>query len=361
MSPKSAEPTHRFLRACQSLAVDQTPVWLMRQAGRYLPEYRRIRQQAGDFLTLCKNPELATEVTLQPVYRFDMDAAILFSDILVVPEAMGMQLTFGDGEGPLLTPAVRQPSDLNRLRGVEPENQLHYVLQTVRMIRHALDDKVPLIGFSGSPWTLATYMVEGGSSKSFRHVKGMLFDQPALLQQLLDQLSDVVACYLNAQIEQGVQAIQIFDTWGGVLGPREFDEFSLRSMQRVIGQLRREGTDGQRVPIILFAKGCGSQLEQMLESGCDVLGLDWTTDLGLARQRVGGRVALQGNLDPAVLYASPERLRQEVQRLLQAYGPHPGHIFNLGHGMAPDMEPEQVTALVAAVREESRRLLAGQA
>ncbi|MEO5363301.1 MAG: uroporphyrinogen decarboxylase [Magnetococcus sp. DMHC-8] len=352
----SAEPTHRFLRACQRLPVEQTPVWLMRQAGRYLPEYMKIRQQAGDFLTLCKHPELATEVTLQPVYRFGVDAAILFSDILVVPEAMGMQLTFGSGEGPILEPVLRCAADLDRLTTVDPEQQLGYVLQTVALIRRELGGKVPLIGFSGSPWTLATYMVEGGSSKTFRHVKGMLFDQPALLQQLLDRLADVVADYLNAQIAHGVQAVQIFDTWGGVLGPREFMEFSLRSMQRVIRQLQRVGPGGP-VPVILFAKGCGAQLEAMVESGCEVIGLDWTTDLGLARQRVQGRVALQGNLDPAVLYATPERIRQEVRRLLQAYGPHPGHIFNLGHGMAQDMDPERVVDLIAAVQEESRIIL----
>ncbi|MEO5349123.1 MAG: uroporphyrinogen decarboxylase [Magnetococcus sp. YQC-3] len=351
------EPTHRFLRACQRLPVDQTPVWLMRQAGRYLPEYMKVRQQAGDFLTLCKSPELATEVTLQPVCRFGLDAAILFSDILVIPEAMGMTLTFTTGEGPLLEPVLRHPADLDRLTTVEPEDQLGYVLQAVTSIRRALADKTPLIGFSGSPWTLATYMVEGGSSKTFRHIKGMLFDQPAILQQLLDRLSDVVADYLNAQIKHGVQAVQIFDTWGGVLGPREFVEFSLRSMRRLIGQLHRQGPDGHPVPVILFAKGCGAQLEIMADSGCDVVGLDWTTDLGLARQRVKGRVALQGNLDPAVLYASPERIRQEVRRLLHDYGPHPGHIFNLGHGMAQDMDPERVASLVAAVQEESRLLL----
>ncbi len=351
------EPTHRFLRACQRLPVEQTPIWLMRQAGRYLPEYMKVRQQAGDFLTLCKNPELATEVTLQPVCRFGVDAAILFSDILVIPEAMGMGLTFGSGEGPILEPVLRSAADLDRLTPVEPEDQLGYVLQTVTLIRRALNEKTPLIGFSGSPWTLATYMVEGGSSKTFRYIKGMLFDQPAVLHRLLDRLSGVVADYLNAQIAHGAQAVQIFDTWGGVLGPQEFMEFSLRSMQQVIQRLHRVGPDGQKVPVILFSKGCGAQLEAMVESGCDVVGLDWTTDLGLARQRVQGRVALQGNLDPAVLYAAPERVRQAVRQLLQAYGPHPGHIFNLGHGMAQDMDPERVVDLVAAVQEESRIIL----
>ncbi len=356
----TTESPHRFLRACHRLPVDQTPVWLMRQAGRYLPEYMKIRQKAGDFLSLCKNPELATEVTLQPVCRFDLDAAILFSDILVVPEAMGMNLHFSVGEGPILEPVLRHPADLDRLRRVDPEDQLGYVMQAVDSIRNGLDDKIPLIGFSGSPWTLATYMVEGGSSKTFSYIKGMMFDQPQLLQQLLDKLSDVVADYLNAQIAHGVQAVQIFDTWGGVLGPREFGEFSLRSMQNIIQKLHRVGPKGHPVPVILFAKGCGSHLELMAASGCDVVGLDWTTDLGLARERVGGRVALQGNLDPAVLYASPERIRQEVRQLLHAYGPYPGHIFNLGHGMAQDMDPERVVDLVSAVREESRLLFGGQ-
>lgn len=355
------EPTHRFLRACLCLPVDQTPIWIMRQAGRYLPEYMKIRQQAGNFLALCKNPALATEVTLQPIRRFGLDAAILFSDILVVPEAMGMALKFSTGDGPLLEPVLRRTEDVQRLADVNPEEKLSYVLETVVAIRQALNGHIPLIGFSGSPWTLATYMIEGGSSKTFSNIKGMLFDQPHILQQLLDRLSDVVARYLNAQIHHGVQAVQIFDTWGGVLGPREYMEFSLRSMQRVIEQLDRTGPDGMPVPVILFSKGCGIHLESMAKSGCHVVGLDWTTDLGLARQRVKGRVALQGNMDPAVLYAAPERIQQEVRQLLHAYGPYSGHIFNLGHGMAPDMDPDRVTALVTAVREESRSLLRSQA
>lgn len=351
------EPTHRFLRACLRLPVDQTPIWIMRQAGRYLPEYMKIRQHAGNFLALCKNPELATEVTLQPIRRFGLDAAILFSDILVVPEAMGMTLTFSTGDGPLLEPVLRSLEDVQRLIDVEPEEKLGYVLQTVTSIRQALKEQTPLIGFSGSPWTLATYMVEGGSSKTFRHIKGMLFDQPEVLQQLLDRLSDVVANYLNAQIRHGVQAVQIFDTWGGALGSKEYLEFSLRSMKRIIEQLQRVGPDGIAVPVIVFSKGCGAQLEAIAESGCDVVGLDWTTDLSLARQRVKGRVALQGNMDPAVLYASPERIYQEARKVLHDYGPNPGHVFNLGHGMAPDMDPERLTALVTAVQKESRHLL----
>ena len=354
------EPTHRFLRACLRLPVDQTPLWIMRQAGRYLPEYMKIRQEAGNFLALCKNPELATEVTLQPLRRFGLDAAILFSDILVIPEAMGMDLTFGTGEGPLLKPPLRHARDMERLTDVDTEEKLGYVMQTIKSIRLALNEKTPLIGFSGSPWTLATYMVEGGSSKTFSHIKGMLFDEPTVLQKLLDRLSDAVADYLNAQIRHGVQAVQIFDTWGGVLGPQEYMEFSLRSMKRIIQRLHRVGPDGMPVPVILFSKGCGTHLESMAQSGCDVVGLDWTTDLGLARRRVNGQVALQGNMDPAVLYASPERIHQEVRRLLYDYGHHTGHVFNLGHGMAPDMDPDRVTALVAAVQEESRALLQSQ-
>ena len=353
----ATEPTHRFLRACLRLPVDQTPVWIMRQAGRYLPEYRKIRKKAGNFLDLCKNPELATEVTLQPLRRFDLDAAILFSDILVIPEAMGMNLSFSTGEGPLLEPVLRQSKDVKRLLDVDPEEKLDYVMQTITAIQHALKGQTPLIGFSGSPWTLATYMIEGGSSKVFSNIKGMLFDKPKILNMLLDRLSDTVAQYLNAQIRHGVQAVQIFDTWGGLLGPREYHEFSLRSMQRVMDQLQRIGPDGQVVPVILFSKGCGSLLESIATSGCDVVGLDWTTDLKLARQRVKGKAALQGNMDPAILYASPKKIQKEVRRLLQEYGPNPGHIFNLGHGMAPDMDPDRLAALVNAVAEESRSIL----
>lgn len=350
------EPKHRFLRACFSLPVDQTPVWIMRQAGRYLPEYLKVRAKAGDFLDLCKNPQLATEVTLQPLRRFKLDAAILFSDILVIPEAMGMNLTFNTGEGPVLDNPLRHESDIKRLILPDPEEKLDYVLKTVTSIRKALENKTPLIGFSGSPWTLATYMVEGGSSKTFSKIKGLMFDRPDVLNQLLDLLSDSVALYLNAQIKNGVQAVQLFDTWGGVLGPQEFLDFSLRSMKRIIQQLDRVGPDGQKIPLILFAKGCGAHLTSMAESGCDVVGLDWTTDLGQARRHVNGRVALQGNMDPAVLYAQPERIRQEVSRLIHAYGPNTGHIFNLGHGMAPDMDPDRLQTLVSEVGQQSRLL-----
>ncbi|MBF0342421.1 MAG: uroporphyrinogen decarboxylase [Magnetococcales bacterium] len=344
------EPSHRFLRACLRLPVDRPPIWIMRQAGRYLPEYMEVRRQAGDFLSLCKNPALATRVTLQPLERFGLDAAILFSDILVIPEAMGMNLSFGTGEGPILDPPVQSPLDLQGLRQPDPEKDLGYVMATVETIREQLADRVPLIGFSGSPWTLATYMVEGGSSKTFSRVKGMLHDRPELLRGLLDRLVEAVTAYLNAQIRHGVQAVQIFDTWGGVLGHDEFLEFSLESMRRIVQGLDRNGPDGNRVPVILFAKGCGHHLEAMAGSGCDVVGLDWTTRIGQARERVAGRVALQGNMDPAVLYASPERIRAEAERILTDYGPHPGHVFNLGHGIAPDCEPHKVAALVEAVQ-----------
>ncbi|MBF0154021.1 MAG: uroporphyrinogen decarboxylase [Magnetococcales bacterium] len=353
-------PTHPFLRASLRLPTDRTPLWIMRQAGRYLPEYRKTRAKAGNFLALCKNPELAMEVTLQPLQRFDLDAAILFSDILVVPEAMGMSLRFSEGEGPLLDPVIRQTNDLKILQPVEPEVHLNYVMQTIQGLRQELADRVPLIGFSGSPWTLATYMVEGGSSKNFSAVKGMMYDDPQTMNRLLDLLSDGVTDYLNAQIRHGVQAIQIFDTWGGILSPRDFREFSLRSMKRILDRLERIGPDGQSVPVILFAKGCGAHLEEMAATGCDVLGLDWTTDLVQARDRVGDRVALQGNMDPAVLYAGPERIRKEVCDLLRGFGSHPGHIFNLGHGMAPDMNPEHVAVLVETVRNESQRIHQGK-
>ncbi|MBF0439795.1 MAG: uroporphyrinogen decarboxylase [Magnetococcales bacterium] len=344
------QPRHRFLQACLGLPTDRTPIWIMRQAGRYLPEYMAVRQQAGHFLALCKNPELAAQVTLQPLERFNLDAAILFSDILVIPEAMGMPLRFGTGEGPILEPPIRNASDVAKLLRPDPEKSLDYVMQTIKTIKNLLADKTPLIGFSGSPWTLATYMVEGGSSKTFSNVKGMLYDRPDLLKTLLDRLVEAVTDYLNAQIRHGVQAVQIFDTWGGILGHDEFLEFSLESMQKIIAGLNRIGPDGQTVPVILFAKGCGVHLERMAATGCDVVGLDWTTNLGEARKRVNGRVALQGNMDPAVLYASPEKIQQEVERLLCAYGPHPGHIFNLGHGIAPDCDPAKVAVLAAAVQ-----------
>lgn len=344
----------RLLRALLREPVDVTPVWIMRQAGRYLPEYRAARGRAGDFKTLCTTPELACEVTLQPVQRYPLDAAILFSDILTIPDAMGLGLRFAEGEGPRFERPVRSESDVAALRVPDPETELRYVLEAVRLVRREIAGKVPLIGFAGSPWTLATYMVEGGSSRDFLVVKRMLFDAPALLHRLLGILAQSVAAYLNAQIRAGAQAVMLFDTWGGVLTPRDYREFSLRYMTAVIAGLVREHED-RRVPVILFTKNGGQWLETMAESGADALGIDWTTDLGEARARVGNRVALQGNMDPAILYASAARIREEVETILASYGPGSGLVFNLGHGIHPDVEPQKVAVFVDAVHELSRK------
>ncbi len=343
----------RLLRALAREPVDQTPVWIMRQAGRYLPEYRATRARAGDFLTLCKTPELACEVTLQPLERFALDAAILFSDILTVPDAMGLGLYFAEGEGPRFERPVRERRDVEALGVPDPEQELGYVTAAVRTIRSALDGRVPLIGFAGSPWTLATYMVEGGASKEYALIKGMLYEQPALLHQLLDKIARAVCDYLNAQIAAGAQAIMVFDTWGGVLGAQPYREFSLRYMEQIVANLTRE-SEGRKVPVILFTKGGGQWLEWMAATGCDGLGLDWTVNIDDARRRVGDRVALQGNLDPCVLYASPERIRAEVADVLQRFGTGSGHVFNLGHGVHQHVSPDHVAALVDAVHELSR-------
>ena len=343
----------RFLRALLRQPVDCTPIWIMRQAGRYLPEYRATRERAGNFMTLCQTPELACEVTLQPLERFPLDAAILFSDILTVPDAMGLGLYFADGEGPRFERPVRSRDEIQRLGAPDPEVDLRYVMDAVRLIRRELDGRVPLIGFTGSPWTLATYMVEGGASKEFARIKGMLYDQPDTLHMLLDVLAKSVAAYLNAQIAAGAQTVMIFDTWGGILSPAAYREFSLDYMARVIDRLTREHED-QTVPVILFTKGGGQWLEWMTETGCDALGLDWTTDIGEARRRVGDQVALQGNLDPTVLYAAPERIREETARVLADFGGGTGHVFNLGHGIHQHIDPEHVGALVEAVHELSR-------
>ncbi len=324
----------------------------MRQAGRYLPEYRAVRQQAGGFLDLCKTPELACEVTVQPVDLVGVDAAILFSDILVVPEAMGMELTFGAGEGPRFPEPVRSRADVERLPVPDPEDALGYVMEAVRQIRRALAGRVPLIGFSGSPWTLATYMVEGGGSKNYAKVKAMMFNEPETMHLLLGKLADAVAAYLNAQIANGVQAVQIFDTWGGILTTRDYREFSLAYMQRIIEQLTREH-EGRRVPVILYTKGGMGWLEAIADAGPDVVGLDWTIDIDVARARIGDRVALQGNMDPAMLYANPERIRAEVKDILARFGRGSGHVFNLGHGITPDVPVEHARAFVQAVKEES--------
>ena len=342
----------RFLRALLKEPVDVTPVWMMRQAGRYLPEYKATRAQAGSFMDLCTNPELACEVTIQPLDRFPLDAAILFSDILTVPDAMGLQLRFAEGEGPIFDKPVRTEADVNALPIPDPEGELKYVMDAVRTIRKELNGRVPLIGFSGSPWTLATYMVEGGSSKEYAKVKGMLFDRPDLMHKLLDTTAQSVTSYLNAQVAAGAQALMIFDTWGGMLTPRDYREFSLRYMQQIIDGLTREA-EGRKVPVILFTKGGGQWLESMAATGCDALGLDWTTDLGEARQRVGEYVALQGNMDPTVLYASPERIRKEVVTILESYGKGSGHVFNLGHGIHQHVDPENAKAFVEAVHELS--------
>ena len=343
----------RFLRALLREPVDMTPVWMMRQAGRYLPEYRATREKAGSFMDLCKNPELACEVTLQPLDRFPLDAAILFSDILTIPDAMGLGLYFTEGEGPRFERPVRDAAAIRALGVPDPEQDLGYVVDAVRTIRRELAGRVPLIGFSGSPWTLATYMVEGGSAKTFARSKGMMYDEPGLMHELLAKLADAVILYLNAQIAAGAQAVMIFDTWGGTLTPRDYRSFSLAYMQRIVEGLTREA-DGRRVPVILFTKGGGQWLEWMADTGSDALGLDWTLDIGDARARVGRRVALQGNLDPCTLYASPDAIRRAVGEILASYGAGSGHVFNLGHGIHPAIPPEHAAAMIDAVHEQSR-------
>ncbi|MBB3167232.1 uroporphyrinogen decarboxylase [Simiduia aestuariiviva] len=342
----------RFLRALMREPVDVTPVWMMRQAGRYLPEYRASRAKAGDFMGLCTNPEAACEVTLQPLERYPLDAAILFSDILTIPDAMGLGLYFETGEGPRFKKPVRTEADIRALKVVDPHKDLPYVVDAVSTIRRELNGRVPLIGFSGSPWTLATYMVEGGSSKDFRRAKTMAFNQPEVMHQLLTVLADSVIAYLNAQIEAGAQAVQIFDTWGGALSHAAYQEFSLAYMQRIVSGLIRE-REGRRVPVILFTKGGGQWLELLADTGADALGLDWTTDIGQARSRVGKRVALQGNMDPTMLYASPDRIRSEVGQILASYGSGSGHVFNLGHGITPEVDPAHAGAFIDAVHQLS--------
>ncbi len=342
----------RLLRALLRQPVDRTPIWMMRQAGRYLPEYRETRKQAGSFLDLCKNAELACEVTLQPLRRYPMDAAILFSDILTVPDALGLGLYFEEGEGPRFRKTVRSESDLAGLNAISADDDLAYVMNAVRTIRRELRGQVPLIGFSGSPWTLATYMVEGGSSRDFLHIKTMAYDRPELMHQLLSLLADAVADYLAAQVRAGAQALQIFDTWGGSLSAAGYREFSLKYMQRVLARLPAEA-DGRQVPVIVFTKGGGQWLNAIADCGAQAVGLDWTTDIATAREQVGARVALQGNMDPTMLYASPERIREEVATILAGYGHGSGHVFNLGHGITPGVNPDHVTAFVDAVQELS--------
>ncbi len=348
----------RLLRALCREPVDVTPVWLMRQAGRYLPEYRALRAAAGDFMSLCRNPELACEVTLQPLRRFDLDAAILFSDILTIPDALGLGLYFDAGEGPRFRQPIEDVGAIERLGVLNTARDLPYVLDAVRLIRRELNGRMPLIGFSGSPWTLATYMIEGGSSRDFVRTKSLLYGQPDALHLLLDKLAASVVDYLNAQIAAGAQAVQIFDTWGGALSAAAYREFSLAYMTYIVRHLTPV-REGRRVPVILFTKGGSPWLEQMVDSGCDALGLDWCVDIGEARRRVGGRVALQGNLDPAVLRAPEQVVRREVECVLLAFGPAPGHVFNLGHGISPDIDPSRVASLVDAVHSISAKLRQG--
>ncbi|MGB0494768.1 MAG: uroporphyrinogen decarboxylase [Kangiellaceae bacterium] len=342
----------RYIKAALSQPVDRTPVWMMRQAGRYLPEYRALRAKAGDFMSLCTNPELACEVTLQPLRRFNLDAAILFSDILTIPDAMGLGLYFKTGEGPAFERPVVSESDINNLCVPDVADKLSYVTDAVSTIRKNLKNEVPLIGFSGSPWTLATYMVEGGTTKNFGKVKGMMFENPQAMHKLLDVLAKSVTDYLNAQIESGANAVMIFDTWGGVLSTRDYKDFSLNYMQQIISGLKREN-NGERVPVTLYSKGGAGWLESMADAGADCVGLDWSIDIDQARARIGSKVSLQGNMDPCILYSNPEKIRNEVADILGKFGKGNGHVFNLGHGIHPTIDPENVKAYVDAVHEFS--------
>jgi len=340
------------MRALRRESVERTPIWLMRQAGRYLPEYLATRAQAGDFLTLAGTPELAAEVTLQPIRRYGFDASILFSDILILPHVMGLGLGFTPGEGPKFERPLRDPADIAKLPRPDPNDDTASVMEAVRLIRRDLPGEVPLIGFAGSPWTVATYMIEGGSSRDFKRAKKMLLEHPEASDRLIAHLAESTADYLIAQIEAGADALMVFDSWGGVLTPAMFERFSLGGMQRIVDRVRKAHPE---VPIILFAKGCGGMLEALADTGCDGLGLDWTTRLGDARRRVGDRVALQGNLDPVVLTTTPDVIRSSVAEVLDDFGKGGGHIFNLGHGITPDVPPEHVQVLVETVRDLSRR------
>ena len=337
-----------FLRACLKQPIPRTPVWFMRQAGRYLPEYRAIRAKA-DFLTLCKTPELAAEVTIQPVDIVDVDAAIIFSDILVIPEAMGMELIVEENKGgPRFPTPLRSSADIDKLVIPDPNDKLKYVMDALSLTRKLLNNRVPLIGFSGSPWTLASYMVEGKGSKNFRYIKELIYNEPEQAHKLLGKLASSVAAYLSAQIEAGAQTVQIFDTWGGILTQEAFEEFSLRYIKQVIAETKTKG-----VPVIVFCKDCGHSISKIAASGCNVVGLDWTIDIGDARKTIGDKVALQGNMDPTILYAHPDRIKMEVNKILSKFGKGTGHVFNLGHGILPDVPVEHVKAFVKAVKEES--------
>lgn len=338
-----------FIRACKRKPVERTPIWIMRQAGRYLPEYRAVREKA-DFLTMCKTPELAAEVTIQPVDLIGVDAAILFSDILVIPEAMGMHLEMNEGKGPVFPNPVRTEEDAKNLKIIEPEKDLKYVLDAIKLTKQELNNRVPLIGFAGSPWTLLTYMVEGKGSKNYSFVKSLIYNNPKLAHAILDKLADAVSAYLSAKIKAGVDAVQIFDTWGGILAQKDFEEFSMRYIEKIISNLKRK-----EQPVIVFAKGVHFKLDKLAKTGADVLGMDWTMDLKKVRKQVNDKVALQGNLDPCVLYAEKDIIRKEVKKVLKSFGKGSGHIFNLGHGILPDIKPENAKALVEFVKEESKK------
>lgn len=341
-----------FLRALMRQPTNRTPLWIMRQAGRYLPEYLEVRESAGSFMKLCQTPELACEVTLQPLRRFPLDAAIIFSDILTIPDVMGLGLHFVEGEGPRFEDPIDTESEIRNLPRPDVNESLSYVMDAIRLVRRELDGSVPLIGFSGSPWTLAAYMIQGGSSKDFAAAKAMIHDEPHLMHTLLGKLAETVTDYLNAQIEAGAQAVQIFDSWGGILSPEAFREYSLRYIEQIVSGLRREH-EGRPVPVIVFSKGSNTHLEALADTGCNALGLDWTISLQEARRRVGDRVALQGNLDPAILLCRPEAIRQQASNVLNSYGQGDGHVFNLGHGITPNVDPDHLDVLVKAVWEMS--------
>ncbi len=339
-----------FLRACRRQPVERTPIWIMRQAGRYLPQYRAIREKA-DFLTMCKSPELATEVTIQPVDIIGVDAAIIFSDILVIPEAMGMKLKMIESKGPKLYDPIRNVDDVNKLKKIDPSKNLRFVLDAVSLTKKELNGRVPLIGFAGSPWTLMTYMVEGGGSSQQvgMEIKKFIYNQPKAAHLLLDKISNAVADYLSAKIEAGADAVQIFDTWGGLLSQNDFEEFSLRYIKKIISQINRKDE-----PVIVFAKGVHYKLDKIADAGADVIGLDWTINLSYARKLVGNKMALQGNLDPTVLYANKKKIKEEAVKILESFGKGSGHIFNLGHGILPDVDPQNAKYLVDVIKRESK-------
>ncbi len=347
-----------YLRTLRGEKVERTPIWVMRQAGRYLPEYREVRKQAGDFLTLCKTPELACEVTMQPIDRFGLDAAILFSDILTIPDAMGLELVLEEGIGPVFNKPVRSEAQIHKLSVPDAEDDLGYVMDAVRVIRKELDGRVPLIGFTGSPWTLASYMVEGSGSKDFRRIKGLMFESPQAAHTLLQVVTDSVISYLKAQVAAGVQSLMVFDTWGGVLSTADYKVFSLAYMQQIVSALKSDEMT-KDIPVVLFTKGGGPWLEMMADTGCDGLGLDWTVDIADAKARVGDRVVLQGNMDPVLMNTGQQQVRDHAMLVLEGYGQHEqsdkGHIFNLGHGIQPFAHPDNMQALVETVQGNSQQ------